>query len=331
MGSNDSDSTKMSVRLPLDRVGPMPENYTPEIGEQALEQLKPKLVALPEEVVAPPNSDSAMAGLVALQMIRNAEAGDRMQQLRALPPSLLPVDAFEVLQWSVWALWYLQSRVQSFTATSGGARVPADVVKKGAETRARMMRVLGYHLFDNPLMQAELADIALGSGYQDLASDLTRLASHYTFHKTELEGDTKQYDPADDARARGLANQIYVSLQPQAEHAVIDLRNRVWTLLSTTYAQIKACADLIFRGQPRVLELFPAMRAMVLAMSTKRRASGEEEPVDPTGGTAPVALGSPAVPPVPPVGTTPPAAGAATAPATTVSPVPGAPSGPLVD
>lgn len=71
---------------------------------------------------------------------------------------------------------------------------------------------------------------------------------------------------------------------PQTQHAVWDRRGGLPPKslsgpVPPREVAVKACADLIFREQPRVLEQFPPLRAMVMTLSAKRRNTpAEEEP-----------------------------------------------------
>lgn len=266
-----------SVTLPLDATSPAVPRYDPVIGEQAFAGLKDRLLAMPESAVLAPNADPGVTGVVAFALLSAAREPGRSETFLRIPADMFPPDTLGLLNGAAWTLWFLQSRVQSLTATAQASRVSVEVLDNATKTRGRMIKVLDYHLSDNALMQAELADIRSGQGFQDLASDLTRLAAHYTAHKTTIQIDAKHYDPADETLARGIANEIYVSLQPADQHAVVDLRNRAWTLVLETYNTIKAAADFIYRAQPRVLAQFPAMRPTVLAITAKRRPA--EEPV----------------------------------------------------
>jgi hypothetical protein len=178
-------------------------------------------------------------------------------------------------------LWFIDSRYQSFAAIATNVRVDVQTVNESTTLRTRMLRVLDYHFEDHPGIQSELADIRAGQGYQDMASDLTRLAGHYSAHKHKLSVDKVRYDPADEARARALAKRILNALMDATKgNDIADLRNRAWTKVVWNYAVLKAAADFIWLGNPRELALFPSLRTAALALSPGGQ-TGTERPDTP--------------------------------------------------
>jgi hypothetical protein len=179
------------------------------------------------------------------------------------------------------ALWYLHTEAKTDVATSTGVKVDMNLVNEGVALRERMLQVLGYHFSDDEKMVAEVADIRAGTGYQDLATDLSRLSRHYEEHADVLAQDTRHYQASDAARAGVIRDEIISALRSamnaKASDAV-DLKHRAFTMLLTTYDALKAANDFVYRTQPNELAAIPTLRGQVVSITGKRNTPAEAQP-----------------------------------------------------
>jgi hypothetical protein len=266
----------------------MPNNddarsYDPSLGKNALAALRETLDALPEDDVVAPNSDSetgALAGLVLVDVARRPEVAKRFA---LLPAAVFDPETVERLAKAAWALWYTQVESRTASATQTAVRVDPAVVAESVELKGRLQKLLEYHLGDQPELALELADIRLGTGYSDLASDLQRYARLSDDHPEEVTGDRKLFRKGDARRARELAGLIIADLKGSMSDraSVTNLRNRAWTLLSRDYGEVVATGAFLFRHEPALARLFVPLRAAVAPHRSRRPAE------DTTDGTTP--------------------------------------------
>lgn len=304
-----ANSAVAATALPID--GARAElSFDPEIGEAALLACKEALLGIDPTQVGPPNVDCSYAAIAAMALVLHLETPKIAATFAKMAPDFMGEATPALLRTLAQTLFYLETRTRTKEATTSGMRVDLALVTRGVEVRDRMLRVLSYYFEDDALMNAELADIRSGQGYVDLASDLARVATHYTQHAAVLTADKKHYDPQDQVLARGISKEILSALQRGADDSIVDLRNRAFTRLARVYARLKAAGDFIFSESALDLGMFPALRQAVVsqtARSPKSTApaspSGPVAPVSPVAPNAPV---SPVVPPVtPPFGTGP--------------------------
>ena len=111
-----------------------------------------------------------------------------------------------------------------------------------------MMRVVAYYFSDDDKLGPEIADIRSGTGHQDLASDLVRLADLADIYEAQsdvVKHDTKHYRATDARDARTNAHTILEALSAtqNAEYKKwLDLSARAWTLLAAHYAETGAAS-----------------------------------------------------------------------------------------
>lgn len=279
-----------------DQAVPKPLSFDPTIGEQALLTCKPALLAMTTPEVLLPNCDvvqSAAAAKVLVDVIRSPRFASKFA---LLPEPVMGEATADSLETHAQALFFLETRVRTKVASSNEIRVDPELLATAVEVRDRMLRVLAYHFEKNPPIKAEIADIRLGSGYADLASDLARVATHYSTHRAILEKDTFQYEFADEDLARGISNEIMAALQSVADTSLNDLRNRCWTKLLRIYTKLRAAGELLFIDSPNDLVSFPPLRQAVIAVTSRGRATEKVDPAAPVSPGTPVAPVAPAAP-----------------------------------
>lgn len=268
--------------------------YDPIIGEQALYVVRPSLLAMDPSTVMQQNIDALLTALVVSDVVDHLSEPEQQARFAEIPDSTMGEARAPFLKDLAQSLFYLENRARSSAATSNNVRVDAQLFQEGVAVRERMLRVLGYHFAADANMQAELADIRSGQGYVDLASDLARVATHYTRHRAILEKDVRFYKYEDMVRARGISSEILAALQAESDSTIVDLRNRAFTKMARVYARLKAACDFMFADSPTELATFQPLRQAVIALSSKSRRNGEDDvPADP-----PAAPGAPIAAPV---------------------------------
>ncbi|MFO0613671.1 MAG: hypothetical protein U0414_13830 [Polyangiaceae bacterium] len=269
--------------------------FDPVIGERSLLLVKAILMLIDPSRVIASNVDCCYAANEAAALATNIESPRIAEKFAKMPAEYMGDATPASLRTLAHALFYLETRARTKAATSSNVQVSLALMNEGVELRERMLRVLGYHFVGDPDMTAELADIRSGQGYMDLATDLARLATHYTQHASALAEDKRHYHANDQVRARGISKEIFAALQGGSDTAIVDLRNRAFTTLLEVYGRLKAAGDFIFADSPTDLALFPALRQAVVARTARSRRG----PADPAVPETPAVPGTvPAAPPV---------------------------------
>ncbi|MFO0611890.1 MAG: hypothetical protein U0414_04830 [Polyangiaceae bacterium] len=270
-------------------------DYDPIIGEQALLVVKPSLLLMDPAEVQVLNFDAYYTAVVAMDLVDLIESARHKSNFDKLPDEVMGEARTAYLRDLAQALLFLESRSRSSIATSTDVRVDAELFAEGVALRERMIRVLTYHFEGNPSMRAELANIRSGTGYVDLASDLMRLATHYSAHRAILAKDTTQYDIKDENRARGVSKEIMTAMRSGPDSGIADLRNRCWTKALRVYTKLRLGAEILYFDNPTEFAAFPPMRQAVLALTGR----GRSTPADPVPPPAvPASPGAP-IPPAP--------------------------------
>lgn len=300
-----ANSAVAATALPID--GARAElSFDPEIGEAALLSCKDALLGIDPTQVSPPNLDCSYAAIASMALVIHLESAKIAAAFAKMPSEFMGDATPALLRTLAQTLFYLETRTRTKEATTSGVRVDVALITQGTEVRERMLRVLTYYFQDDALMTAELADIRSGQGYVDLASDLARLATHYTQHASALADDRKHYDPQDQVLARGISKEILSALQRGADESIVDLRNRAFTKLARVYSRLKAAGDFIFSESQLELAMFPALRHAVVSQTSRSQRSADPAPPEPVSPVSPNAPVSPVVSPVaPPFGTGP--------------------------
>jgi hypothetical protein len=245
--------------LPVDHLR-QPLAFEPDIGEGEFLAVKEALDAVHSNDVRAPHCDSGKIVEAAQALVAQIEKPDAKPLFALLPAELMGDATPERLSALAQALFYLETRARSWSATRPPRRVDEALVKQGIQVRNRMLRVLAYHEAGDSRMMKEIKSIKAGTGYTDLASDLSRVATHYSSHRALLDRERVQYDPADEDLARGIAHEILTALSKIEDRSVPELRNRAFTLIVKVYARLKQAADFIFADHPARLADFPALR-----------------------------------------------------------------------
>jgi hypothetical protein len=156
-----------------------------------------------------------------------------------------------------------------------------------------MLHVLSYHFMSNKGVMAELDSIRQGSGYLDLAMDLSRLARLYHAHRVTLRHDKAHYRTTDQRDALELSKSITTALKSAENPAArwSDMQARAWTLLRRIYEEVAAGGRFLHR-RTDAATAFPPLNAMQGAARRSRKGDKPGEPEPEEGGT-----GAPPAPP----------------------------------
>jgi len=241
-------------------------DYDPEAGRKAFQALETTLRDLPDAQLTPATAKVGLATAFVLRVAREVKA--ERSAYEALPG----IDKALVynLEPAAWAAWYIQTELDDSQAVKTGVKVPQSIVEPATERRTRMLRVLDYHFGDEPRVARRLESIRAGQGYDDLASDLARLARLYQRYAPDLPLDDKWYDP-DDARQANLdVKAILESLATQTENDWPALRMRAWSYLLRCYNEVSSAAQWLHRNDPEAASRFASLYSVARPGSGRR-------------------------------------------------------------
>lgn len=251
--------------------------YNAATAQRAFDALKPRMDAIPPERVASANIDLRIAATTALAVERFVNIPEVFQRFASLPRKEFDPVHIENLGPSAWALWY--ARTQYLSASAGtDARLPMSLVQHATDLKVRMLRVLEYHTDE----AAELASIRAGTGYYDLATDLSRLAALYDKHKGTIQDDRRYYRAGDKKDATTTANRI-IELLGEAFDGDAKTwarwQARAWTLLQEAYDEVRAAGLWLFRHEGGE-EKFPSLFTISRHYGSRRKPEVQDEGED---------------------------------------------------
>jgi hypothetical protein len=189
----------------------------------------------------------------------------RQPEMRArfveLPDRAFPRERVDLLESAALATWYASLMHKTTAVQADGFQVPREIVAEATTVKQRMLKVLAYHFDADPETSAEIADIRKGSGYEDLSTDLARLAWLYERHEPVLARDAIHYRREDRSDAGRLAHQIQQILGDGHKHSAAywaDYVNRAWSFLIDTYNEVSVTGRWLYRHEGGD-ELFPSL------------------------------------------------------------------------
>lgn len=184
------------------------------------------------------------AAQAAIFLVEEARVPARAAALAALPASLF--DGAVVDRLAATAAALLAQASPAVVAVT----VRPETLAHAEAIKARLQKLLEYHLADDPQASAELAEIRTGSGPLDLASDLSRYASLCGAHEALLGGD-RNFRPEDVPEARIAAGEIVADLQAIAAANGEGDRRLLLALLAADYAEVLAALVFVGRREPK--------------------------------------------------------------------------------
>lgn len=192
-----------------------------------------------------------------------------------VPAELFDHGLLDRLEPAAWAVWYGHTLCASLASDSGGAKVSEATLALATTIKTRMLRVAEYTLLDHPKAMREVAAIRSGSGYADLARDLTRLAWLYTNHPTLVSGGGVHYDPEDVVRAKEAAAAILYETgesQPQELVKAKGETGAAFVVLQDTYQRIGRWGDALWNTDDYLPSLYS-----LRSLSRRSAASGQQD------------------------------------------------------
>ena len=263
-----------------------------DIERQAFEQIEARLKALsPDEITAATTTSLAIAGRravqagtwIATERFNERPVRDLYQELPEQQFDQHHVDAIVTLGHA--ARHIDRRRRDARVLNSSQRRLPEPVADSARDIRARMLKLLDYNLGHVDEVAPILTDIRADISYDTLDADLSRLADLYNTHHDLVSRDPVNYRETDVANARRLSAEIAAIIDDKERADGVArwdaARDRVWTLLSASYEQVRRGANFIFHGHDDILNnKFPALNRRTRPTPTPEPISDPQEPVD---------------------------------------------------
>jgi hypothetical protein len=266
--------------------------YDPTAGKAAFDALAPNRAAIATDKQSPLRIDVQAAALVAYA------AYGFMTQVPALQAGFQSLDdaglflmtTATALETTSLAALYAFSQAETAGAFDTDAIVPPALAAQASVVEKRMQKRCEYVFADDPTVSPLLDMLRPGVGYSDLANDLLGYASIYADHKTQIaSANDPNYVATDLSDAQSLAGQLLAcvaaSMGPTSKSANEALQQS-WTLLRTTYAEVRTVGLMLLRFDPNADARFPSLTSATRAP----KATSKKTPSAP-----------PAAPPVTPV------------------------------
>lgn len=239
------------------------ELFNEELGRKAFEAMEARWKA-PDAPTTRLNVDlQVMAGraLDSVKALRQETDAGVSLEVRLLEFPRWAFDPAHLLdlETKAWACWYIHARRASSAASSKGTKVSKADLSAAKERRARMLRLLEHHLAGVEAVEKELAHIRKGTGYEDLALDLSRLAALYDLHAAKLSTDPTWWKADDAPEARRLA--IALTERARGDQAT---EWNVWAgrglaSLRASYSRIRDAVRFAWPDRPDLHDRFPAL------------------------------------------------------------------------
>jgi hypothetical protein len=249
-------------------------DYDPASGRKAFEQLESILRALPAERLTPASARVGKATAYVLAVVRDVRTDQAAYE--ALPG--IDRQLIRDLEPAAWAAWYVQTELQDTQAVRTGVKVPESVIGPATERRARMLRTLEYNFGDQPRVARRLESIRSGQGYDDLASDLARLARLQRRYAADFPAGDKWYVAEDADLADGDVKAILLALSTEVGNDWAELRTRTWSYLLRCYNEVSAAAQWLHRNEPEAANRFASLYTIGRASAGRSRQVAEPPP-----------------------------------------------------
>lgn len=256
-------------------------------GREAYEALSTLIDSLAPRGLELPRVDIQLAAAFARRVGERDLAAPRVDRFRALSrANLWSFDHLDRLpQWAL-ATWYCHRQYLKTRGANGLRTLSEETNEAAKAVRARMLRVLEYHLGAAAKYQRVLSELRSRGGYQDLTNDLETLVDLYTHPevKAVLEQDTRWYRPEDVEEAVRLADEVFDALGVRGRNEVVRWQSQAracWTELNRTYEEVARAGRFLFYETEEVAVTYPSLVAVIRA--PRRRSSAEPGPSADTG------------------------------------------------
>ena len=251
---------------------PKPTTLDPAAAKKAYDAMAPRRNALAKDSLAVLNVDAQKAAIIALSVSRFVAEPEPAARFALLHAKTFNPAHLGDLPTIALAVSHAYVELQSARAQTTEAKLPVKLVNDASVVKERMLECAEYLFKRHVKLSREIASIRLGSGYLDLASDLVRLAKVYEDNKATVEKDPLNYRASDAAEARTRAQEIHTELgnaQSAEEQQWVASLTRAWTLLRTTYDEVQAAGQFLYRHEEPE-EKFPSLFASAGAGRPKK-------------------------------------------------------------
>ena len=257
---------------------PQPAAYEPKAAAELLAAYRPRLAAIPPEVLDFPRVD---VDAVCRQLLA-------VHALTQHPPVLAFYKAAAAAgHFDLANLQHLQAvtlvllhalRLADAAGAFRTAKVSAELDAKSAELEARIQKVCEHFFADHPEIGPVLRRLSPGTGFLDRAYDLLGYADIYEQQHAIVSTDPLHYRKTDLGDARKLAGQILqeigATMAPDAREA-FDILRRTWTLLKPIYFEVQQVGLSGLRHDPQRHDRFPSLYVVGRKGQGRRKAPAE--------------------------------------------------------
>jgi hypothetical protein len=257
----------------------------PNVAKAAYDRNKKRYAAIPIELIETTNVPLDGAVTAARALVRSTKPV--AAKLASLPADLFDPTAVTRLDDDALALFFAHGKANGDRAKQSRAKLPPDLVTKATAQRQRMMRLVTYHFDDDATLGPEIARIRVGTGYADLAHDLSDLADIYDEELDEVKQDPK-YVAGDETTARALSMEILDTLGLGTKSGWTGVEARILTSLKSGYEDVAATLTWIGRKDPEPV----VIPSLTMASDPERNAKirhGMTKPPAPTPPKSPAA------------------------------------------
>ncbi len=238
-----------------------PATLDPAAAKNAFVAMAARRDALTKDSLIAVTLDVQAATIIALSVSRFLAEPEGRTRFALLNAKVFNPAFVADLEPTALAASHAYVELQSARAQSTEARLPITLVENAGEVKDRMLECAEYLFKRHSTLSKEVASIRVGSGHRDTASDLVRLAKIYEDEKSTVEKDPLNYRADDAARARSYAQQISTELgnaqSAEERRCTADLA-RAWTLLRTTYDEVRTTGQFLYRHEAPE-EKFPSL------------------------------------------------------------------------
>ncbi len=248
-------------------------------NEKAFNDVRATIAAVPDEKIVGLNIDLSQAAMAGLVLVDRAREDGRAERIDKLAPEFIEVDLVDKLETVCLGAQFIVDNAATEEATAVTVMVDPAVFERATQVKARMIKCILYNMEGTQSVEDEVADIKLGTGYMDLAQDLTRLAVLYAKHVKTLSKDPKNYRDTDLAQARADANEVRAQYRASKTKAADwdRLRPKAYVEIQRLYNEVRDAIRYAYRHQPDVTDQFEALRTAVGIVSKKKEPKAEEK------------------------------------------------------
>lgn len=259
-----------------------------DVAADAWESVADEVDAAPEAPPLPPGIDVLHVSTTVTHLASTWSSSETHAELMALPRAKYDPADLAALPRLASALVYAKTRQIDVASVTTTARLSPEVADAARTTRQRMLRAAEYHLDDDAVVATRIASIREGSGWNDTAVDLRRLAALYTENVERFPAQSdRHYFPGDAAKALELAAAIFSAVAPEEPQKAWSVRvAKLWSLMEKRYAPVRAAVTFVTGSEA------PALTQLRRPAQASEKAEGEkaketEKPASEKGGEKP--------------------------------------------